>query len=83
MYITCDQHTKLTHRLFDVMIDLRDSGEKKIKAYEVAFQNAIEEVFPEQHWYDMTECDIYQHLKEYKNPRETLIAILKGLKEDE
>ena len=83
MYITCDQHTKLVHGLFDKLIELRDAGEKKIKAYEVAFQNVIEEVFPGYRWHDMTDCDIYQHLKEYKNPRETVIAILKGLKEDE
>ena len=82
MYITSDQHTKLAQGLFDKMIELRKEGEKKIKAYEIAFQDVIEEVFPDMCWYDVTDCEIFMHLMEHKDPTATIIAILKGLKED-
>ena len=82
MYITSDQHTKLAQGLFDKMIELKKDGEKHIKAYEVAFQNVIEEVFPDEAWWDVTECEIFMHLMEHKDPEATVIAILKGLKED-
>lgn len=82
MYITSDQHTKLSQGLFDKMIELKKAGEKSIKTYEVAFQDVIEDVFPGMCWYDVTECEIFYHLMEHKDPTATIIAILKGLKED-
>lgn len=82
MYITSEQHTKLAQGLFDKMIELRKTKERKIKAYEVAFQNVIEEVFPDECWYDVTKCDIFTHLLEHKDPEKTVIEILKQLKED-
>lgn len=82
MYITSDQHTKLAQGLFDKMIELRKTGEKSIKTYEVAFQGVIEKVFPDECWWNVTTCEIYIHLMKHKNPRATVIAILKGLKEE-
>ena len=82
MYITSDQHTKLAQGLFNKMIDLRESGEKNIKAYEIAFQDVIEEVFPERCWWQITRCEICLHLLEHKDPQATVIEILKQLKED-
>lgn len=82
MHITSDQHTKLTQGLFDKMIELKNKGERNIKAYEVAFQGVIEEVFPNEAWWNVTECQIFMHLMEHKDPEATIIAILKGLKED-
>ena len=82
MYITSEQHTKLAQNLFDKMIELKKKGERGIKTYEVAFQDVIEEVFPDELWWEVTECQIFQHLMEYQNPEKTIIAILKGLKED-
>lgn len=82
MNITSEQHTKLAQDLFDKMIAMRKAGEKNIKAYEVAFQDIIERVFPEECWWEVTECQIFNHLMEHKNPEKTIIAILKGLKED-
>jgi hypothetical protein len=82
MYITSDQHTKLAQGLFDKMIELKKEGEKRIKAYEIAFQDVIEEVFPDESWWNVTECQIFMHLMEHKDPEATIIAILKGLKED-
>lgn len=82
MYITSEQHTKLAQDLFDKMIAMRKAGEKSIKAYEVAFQDIIERVFPDMCWWEVTECQIFNHLMEHKDPEKTVIAILKGLKED-
>ena len=82
MFITSDQRTKLAQGLFDKMIELRKEGEKSIKAYEIAFQDVIEEVFPDELWWEVTDCQIFWHLMEHKDPEATVIAILKGLKED-
>lgn len=82
MYITSDQHTKLAQDLFDKMIAMKKAGEKSIKAYEVAFQDIIERVFPDMCWWEVTDCQIFTHLMEHKDPEATVIAILKGLKED-
>lgn len=82
MYITSDKRTELSQKLFDKMIELREGGKTNIKAYEVAFQDVINEVFPDECWWEVTECQIFMHLMEHKNPRKTVIAILKGLKED-
>ena len=82
MKITSEQHTKLAQGLFDKMIELKKAGEKHIKAYEIAFQDVIEEVFPGRSWWDVTECQIFMHLMEHKDPEKTIIAILKGLKEN-
>ena len=82
MYITSEQRTKLAQGLFDKMIAMREKGVRSIKEYEVAFQNVIESVFNDMCWWDVTECQIFYHLMEHKDPEKTVIAILKGLKED-
>ena len=82
MYITSEKRSKLAQDLFDKMIAMRQAGEKNIKAYEIAFQDIIERIFPDMCWYDVTDCQIFMHLMEFKDPEKTIIAILKGLKED-
>ena len=82
MYITGDKRSKLAQDLFDKMIAMRKAGEKNIKAYEIAFQDIIERIFPDECWWEVTECEIFYHLMEHKDPEKTIIAILKGLKED-
>jgi hypothetical protein len=82
MYITSEQHTRLAQGLFDKIIELRKAGEKKVKIYELELQEVIEEVFPNKCWHDVTKCDIGAHLAEHKSAKQTVIAILKGLKED-
>ena len=47
MHITNKQKQKLAKNLRNKMIELYEDGETRIKAYEVAFQDVIEEVFPE------------------------------------
>lgn len=82
MYITSEKRTELTQKLFDKMIELKREGKKNIKTYEVAFQDVIEEVFLDNLWWEVTECQIFMHLMEHKDPEKTVIEILKQLKED-
>ena len=82
MYINSTQREQLAQKLFDKMIKMRNGGEKNIKSYEIAFQDVIEEVFPDECWWDVTGCEIFQHLMEHKDPEATVITILKELKED-
>ena len=82
MYINSTQKEQLARGLFDKMIEVMKVGEKNIKVYEITFQDVIEEVFPDECWWDVTDCEIFTHLMEYKDPEATVIAILKGLKED-
>lgn len=82
MYINSTQREQLAQKLFDKMIEMRKGGKKNIKSYEIAFQDVIEEVFPDECWWDVTGCEIFQHLMEHKDPEATVIAILKELKED-
>lgn len=82
MYITSDQHTKLAQGLFDKVIELRKDGVTNIKIYEIALQNVIREVFLNECWWNVTSCNIFMHLMEHKDPTATVIAILKGLKEE-
>ena len=82
MYINGTQRKQLAQKLFDKMIEMRKWGEKNIKSYEIAFQDVIEEVFPDECWWDVTGCEIFQHLMKHKDPEATVIAILKELKED-
>ena len=82
MYITSEQHTKLAQNLFDKMIELKKQGIRTVKAYEVEFQEIIEQIFPDKLWWEVTECQIWQHLTEHKDPEATVIEILKQLKED-
>ena len=82
MNINSTQREQLTQMLFDKMIELRKKEVKNIKAYEIAFQDVIEKIFQGECWWDVTACEIFTHLMEYKNPEATVIAILKGLKED-
>lgn len=82
MYITSDKREKLAQGLFDKMIELKKAKERNIKTYEVAFQDVIEEVFPDECWWEVTECQIFNHLLEFKDPEKTVIEILKQLKED-
>ena len=82
MYINSNQREQLAQKLFDKMIELRKKEVKNIKAYEIAFQDVIEKVFPGECWWDITGCEIFMHLMEYKDSEATVIEILKQLKGD-
>lgn len=82
MYITSRHREALAQKLFDKMIELKRAKERHIKKYEIAFQEVIEEVFPDECWWEVTGCQIFMHLMEHKDPEATVIEILKQLKED-
>ena len=82
MHITSSQRSVLAQKLFDKMIELRQAGEQHTKKYEIAFQDVIEAVFPEECWWNITGCEIFLHLIKYQDPEATVIEILKQLKED-
>lgn len=82
MYMTSDRREKLTQNLMDKRIELRTNGEKHIKAYEVAFQEVIENTCRGKLWWEVTDCQIFNHLLEHKNPTETVIEIIRQIKED-
>lgn len=83
MYISSKQRAALSKRLFDTYIKMKQQQETKIKAYEAAFHKVIKSVFPDCDSQDVTSCDILKHLVEHRRPKKTIIAILKGLKEEE
>ena len=82
MYITSEQRSKLAQGLFDKMMAMRKKGETSIKKYDVEFQKVIESVFDDMLWWEVTSCQIFDHLLAHRDAEKTVIAILKGLKED-
>ena len=53
-----------------------------IKAYEVAYQDIIEKLFPEKSWWEVTDCDIFQSLFNDRDPSKTIDCIVAKLKPD-
>ena len=82
MYMTSNRREALAQKLFDKMIELKKGGERFIKKYEIEYQKVIEEVCPTRPWWEVTGCQIFQHLMEHRDPEATIIEILKQLKED-
>lgn len=72
--------TKLGNALFDKCRELQNDGVTMLKKYEIEFQNVIETIFPTKAWWNVTDCDIFMHLLEHKDPEKTVIEILKGFK---
>lgn len=72
---------KLADALFAKCNELLNDGVANIKAYEIAFQEVIEKLYPNKPWWEVTSCEIFMHLLEYKDPQATVIEILKTLKE--
>lgn len=73
---------KLSTALLMKCKELQDAQETSLKAYEVAFQEVIEEFYPDESWWNVTECNIFMHLMEHRDPIKTVIAIVKGLKDE-
>ena len=73
--------SKLTRELFTKCYELLNANERNIKAYEIAFQQIIEDVTGDS-WWEVTDCNIFMHLLEHKNPHKTVIEIINNLKEE-
>lgn len=81
-YMNSDRRSNLACALFDRYISLRRKEVKPLKTYETEFITVIEHVCPEMPLSQVTKCNIHEHLKQHRNPEETIIEILKNLMED-
>ena len=72
---------KLAKALYGKCYELIGKGVRDIKAYEVAFQDTIE-IITGDIWWEVTTCNIFMHLLEYKDPVKTITAIIENLKEE-
>lgn len=73
---------KLGNALSEKCNELMTSGVTNLKEYEVAFQDVIEQMYPGKCWWEVTDCQIFLHLFERKDPRDTIMEILAQLKEE-
>lgn len=73
--------SKLTRELFTKCYELLNANERNIKAYEIAFQQIIEDVTGDL-WWEVTSCNIFIHLLEHNDPHKTVNAIINNLKEE-
>lgn len=70
----------LANALFSRLRDLQNRHETNIKVYEAEFQDVIEGQFPENAWWEVTECNIFWSLFNDRDPQKTIIAIIDGVK---
>lgn len=73
---------KLGNALSEKCNELMANGATNIKEYEIAFQDIIEHMYPGKSWWEITECQIFLHLFEHKDPKSTIIAILGGMRNE-
>lgn len=70
----------LANALFSRCRDLQNRHETNIKVYEAEFQDVIEGQFPENAWWEVTDCNIFWSLFNDRDPQKTVIDIIKGVK---
>lgn len=71
---------QLRSQLSRVSNDLRQSGNYNIKAYEIAFQDVIERLFPDNAWWEVIDIDIFTDLFNERNPEATIDRIIDSVK---
>jgi hypothetical protein len=67
--------------LYGKCYELLNEGILNIKAYEIAFQDTIE-IITGALWWEVTDCNIFMHLLEHKDPHKTVAEIINNLKEE-
>lgn len=72
---------KLIRALYGKCYELLNEGILNIKTYEVAFQDTIE-IITGALWWEVTDCNIFMHLLEHKDPHKTVAEIINNLKEE-
>ena len=72
---------KLIRALYGKCYELLNEGILNIKAYEIAFQDTIE-IITGALWWEVTDCNIFMHLLEHKDPHKTVAEIINNLKEE-
>lgn len=75
-----DTKSPLENELIRVYEYLKDKGETDIKDYEVAYQEAIEKIYPENLWWEVIDLNIFWDLFENQNPRATIDNIISSVK---
>lgn len=73
---------KLGNALYDKHYELQANGVTHIKQYEIAFQEVIEQIFPDKLWWEVTDCEIFLTLLETGSPEKTIAKILEKFKEE-
>jgi hypothetical protein len=80
--MTEDRRSQLAVLLFDSYISMQRREVKNLSEYSNEYQRIIKIVCPEKSISQVTSCDIMEHLIKHRNPEQTIIEILKQLKED-
>ena len=81
-YMTENRLAQLAVELFDSYIGMQRRGVRCLNTYGNEYVRIIKKICPEKHLYEVTACNISEHLTKHKNPEETIIAVLKNIKED-
>ena len=74
---------ELRTALYNKCSDLMSKNEYNIKAYEIAFQEVIEGLYPEHSWWEVTSCNIFMDLFNGRDPMATVENIVSQLNEPE
>ena len=69
----------LVNALNDAAIDLEVKGSTNIKDYEIAFQNAIENIVPDKSWWEVTSSNIFMDLFENRDVKGCIERIISNL----
>lgn len=74
--VDTEEQKELKRALFDAYFALQNKYETNIKAYEIAFQDAIEGLYPDKSWWEVTDCNIFMDLFETRDPWKTIMNIV-------
>ena len=74
---------ELRTALYNKCSDLMSKNEYNIKAYEIAFQEVIEGLYPERPWWEVTSCNIFMDLFNGRDPMATVENIVSQMNESE
>ena len=72
---------KLTKALYRICYELLAKNVRDIKVYEISFQETIE-IITGDLWWEVTDCNIFMHLLEHRDPHKTVSEIINNLKEE-
>ena len=73
---------ELRRALYNKCSDLQRANNYDLKAYEIAFQDIIEEFFPDYSWWEVCDLDIFTDLFANRNPFDTVEKICDSIKLD-
>lgn len=79
-FIQEDEYSDLELTLRNTVDSLIDNNEFHIKKFEIALQSVLEDYFPEQSWWEVTNINIFMDLFENRDPYGTVERILQDLR---